>query len=390
MSFSMPQPRLPAALFLLTLCTPTVPLLAAPRAVALMRAPGGGLQPQAVVDGRGALHLIYFRGDPAGGDVFYVRKGPEAGAAFSGPLRVNSVSHSAIAIGAIRGPQIAVGQDDRVHVSWNGVGPKGANGYARLYVAYARLNDVGTAFEPQRNLLGAGEEVDGGGSVAADGRGHVYVTWHSSPPGGSEAAGAVFLARSGDGGRTFARARKISVRPTGQCGCCSMRAFVDRAGGLFVLYRAAGGGFDRDTTLLVSGDGGTTFRSTVLGRWKLGACPMSSFALAEAPSGVLGAWETAGQVYRAPLSGGAAQVPVAMPAPGTGERKYPAVASNTRGETLLAWVEGAGWGHGGSLAWQVYDKNGVAEGPTGRTTGVPTWSLISAATRPDGSFLLVY
>lgn len=390
MTISMTLPRFLAALLLLTFCALSAPILAAPQVVTLMRAPGGGLQPQAAVDGRGALHLIYFRGDPAGGDVFYVRKGPGTGAAFSAPLRVNSVARSAIAVGTIRGAQVAVGQDGRVHVSWNGVGPKGSNGYARLYVAYARLNDAGTAFEPQRNLLGAGEEVDGGGSVAADGRGHVYVTWHSSPRGGDEAAGAVFLARSGDGGRTFARARKISVRPTGQCGCCSMRAFVDRAGGIFVLYRAAGGGFDRDTTLLASGDGGTTFRSAVLGRWKLGACPMSTFALAEAPSGVIGAWETAGQVYRAPLSGGAAQAPPARPAPGSGERKYPAVASNARGETLLTWVEGAGWGHGGSLAWQVYDKDGSPKGPMGRADGVPTWSLISAVVRPDGSFLLVY
>ena len=32
--------------------------------------PNGGLQPQMVVDSSGVLHLIYFAGVPAGGDLF--------------------------------------------------------------------------------------------------------------------------------------------------------------------------------------------------------------------------------------------------------------------------------------------------------------------------------
>ncbi len=366
------------------------PLMAAPTAVTLMRTPHGGIQPQAAVDGRGVLHLIYFQGAPNHGDIFYVHKPLGTDSPFSAPLRVNSTPQSAIAIGTIRGAQLAVGENGRVHVSWNGVEAKGENGYARLSIAYARLNDAGTAFEAQRNLLGSGEEVDGGGSIAADPHGHVYVTWHSSPPGKDEAAGGIYLARSSDSGRTFTPGKKIDVQPTGQCGCCSMRAFVDHAGNLYVLYRAAGGNFDRDTTLLVSGDGGTTFRSTVLSKWKLGACPMSSFSLAEGSRSVLGAWETAGQVYRASLADDIARKPLPEPAPGTGSRKYPVVVSNAVGETLFAWVEGAGWGRGGSLAWQVYGKGGNLEGSVGHAEGVPIWSLITAVPRPDGSFLLIY
>src|SRR2546423_8964286 len=40
--------------------------------VALVRTPEKGVQPQAVMDGKGVLHLIYFRGEPGNGDVFYV------------------------------------------------------------------------------------------------------------------------------------------------------------------------------------------------------------------------------------------------------------------------------------------------------------------------------
>lgn len=377
-------------LLLATLVPLSVPLLAAPGAVTLLRTPNGGIQPQAIVDHQGVLHLIYFQGDPAHGDIFYVHKKLGADASFSTPIRVNSTPRSAIAIGTIRGAQIAVGENGRVHASWNGVGAKGTNGHSRLYVAYTRLNNARTAFEPQRNLLGSKEEVDGGGSVATDTHGHVYVTWHASPRGKDEAAGSVYLARSSDDGQTFARERKISVLPAGQCGCCSMRAFVDHSGALYVLYRAAGGNFNRDTTLLVSRDGGTTFRSAVLSKWKLGACPMSSFSLAEGGGGVVGAWETAEQVYRARLAADVTQVTAPKPAPGTGSRKYPVFIPNASGETLFAWVEGAGWQRGGSLVWQVYDKDGNPEGTPGRAEGVPVWSLITAVARPDGSFLLVY
>src|SRR4051812_21294759 len=75
--------------------------------VHLLQTPNGGIQPQAVVDARGMLHLIYYKGDPAGGDLFYVHR--EHGKdRFSEPLRVNSQPGSAIAMGTIRGGQLAV------------------------------------------------------------------------------------------------------------------------------------------------------------------------------------------------------------------------------------------------------------------------------------------
>src|SRR3954453_22125208 len=86
--------------------------------VNLVRTPTHGLQPQAVVDERGTLHLIYLAGEPSASDVFYVRR--DAGKKeFSPPLRVNSQPGSAIAPGTIRGAQIAIGKNGRVHVAWN-------------------------------------------------------------------------------------------------------------------------------------------------------------------------------------------------------------------------------------------------------------------------------
>ena len=105
-------------------CKPSLILLgavavfAAPP-IALVRVPHSGIQPQAVVDSRGILHLLYFTGDPKAGDLFYV-KSSDYGVTWSLPLRVNSKPRSAIAIGTIRGGQISAGKNGRMHVAWNG------------------------------------------------------------------------------------------------------------------------------------------------------------------------------------------------------------------------------------------------------------------------------
>ena len=52
------------------------------------------------------------------GDVFYVHSGD--GVRFSKPMRVNRHPKSAIAMGNIRGAQLAVGKGGRVHVAWMG------------------------------------------------------------------------------------------------------------------------------------------------------------------------------------------------------------------------------------------------------------------------------
>ena len=147
--------------------------------ITVERLPAGAMQPQAMTDAAGDVHLVWLRGDPKACDVFYEKRpGGRTNGAVA--LRVNSQPGSAIAIGTIRGANLALGRKGRIHVVWNGSSaaePKPSEGTPFLY---SRMNNRGDAFEPQRNLSGRTTQLDGGGSVAADNAGNVFALWHAS------------------------------------------------------------------------------------------------------------------------------------------------------------------------------------------------------------------
>jgi hypothetical protein len=356
-----------------------------PAKVTLMRVPEGGIQPHVAVDAKGGIHLLYYNGDPQHGDLYYVRS-HDGGKTFSRPLRVNSIADSAIALGNIRGGHLAIGKNGLVHVAWNG-----AQGGLQAPMLYTRLNDEGTVFEPQRNLIQRSYGLDGGGAVAADAAGNVYVLWHAPQP-GTEGEGnrRVWITRSCDDGKTFEPERPVYNRPTGACGCCGLNAFADRSGALYVLYRSATEMVHRDMYLLVSRDHGGTFQGQDISPWNVGYCVMSSEAFAESRGSVLAAWENEKQAYFARIGPDLRRI-TPQPAPGTAEnRKYPAVAVNAQGETVFVWTEDMGWKKGGRVAWQVYNKSGTPTADHGIVAGVPPWSLVAAFPLPDGTFSIVY
>jgi hypothetical protein len=87
--------------------------------VTLLRTPHEGIQPQTVLGRDGVLHMIYFQGRCRDGR-YRIRapRGRREGL-LSTDSR-NSEPESAVAIGAVRGPQIAVGRNGRVYVIWFG------------------------------------------------------------------------------------------------------------------------------------------------------------------------------------------------------------------------------------------------------------------------------
>ncbi len=354
--------------------------------VTLLRVPEGGLQPRAVVDQAGVVHVTYFGGDPMHGDVFYTRL---ANGRFAPAVRVNTQPGSSIATGNVRGPSLTLGRDRRVHIAWMGSDKAARSGDAAPML-YTRSNEDGT-FEPERNIHQNAGPIDGG-SVGADRDGRVYVAWHSELPGSKgEDTRRAWIARSSDDGATFAPEAPASPAGIGACGCCGTGTFVSSNATVYVLFRSARETRHRETVVLASTDHGVTFRSRSLQDWEISACPMSTFSLAEGGGAVAAAWETAGQVYWSRVDGTGTErtAPIAAPGP-AGGRKHPAIARNARGDTLLAWTEGMGWSRGGSLAWQVFDKTHAPIGGIGRADGVPAWSLVAAFAQADGTFTILY
>ncbi|MEX2639971.1 MAG: hypothetical protein WD266_04760, partial [Balneolales bacterium] len=359
--------------------------------IQVLRVPDNGIQPVVERDDHGTLHMIYFNGEPAAGNVFYRKK--ESGQDnFSEPVRVNSQSESVIAIGTVRGAHMSVTGDGRVHVAWMGsreAEPKGPGDAAPML--YTRLNETGNAFEEQRNIMQAAIGLDGGGTVAAGNDDMVYVVWHANPEKTGEEDRQVWMAKSADGGDTFDQEVAISNPETGVCGCCGIKATVDHAGEHAVIYRAATKLTGRDMYLLRSSGSGMSFSEQMLEPWKINACPMSTSSAFSEHDKFSVAWETNGQVSFASTKDATQQVDSLTRAPGDSRsRKHPAVAHNNREETILVWTEKMGWERGGTLHWQVFDVNLQPTSKSGRSDDVPVWSRPAVVTNENGDFTIFY
>ncbi|HWY86149.1 MAG TPA: hypothetical protein VNX28_05470, partial [Gemmataceae bacterium] len=384
-------------LIIVFLCNALIGLVSAranENEVIVIETPGRGIQPQAAVDAKGNLHLLYFQGEAKGGNLLYVRR--DVGqTTFSQPLRVNSQEGSAIAIGTIRGGHLALGKNGRVHVAWNGsmqALPK--NPITGTPMLYARLNDSGTDFEPQRNLMTKSAILDGGGSLAADREGNVYVAWHALGQDlvKGEDNRRVWVSVSGDNGKTFAAEKPAWKENTGACGCCGMRGFADREGNAYIVYRAASEKINRGMYLLRSPDRGQSFAGVRLDNWEIATCPMSSEAFAEGPNGIYTAWDNDEQIFFTRIQGGkiAVEKPKAVPGQDRNQ-KHPALAVNKMGDVIVVWTEGTGWNRGGALAWQVYDKAGKPTPLAGLRPGaIPVWGLPAVVAEADGRFTIFH
>ena len=346
--------------------------------VSFERVPEDGVQPQIASAADGTLHLVYLKGAQRGQDVRHASKQP--GGAWSKPRTVNSAPGSAIAMGTIRGAQIAIGKDNTLHIVWNGPGDHKRGIPAPLL--YTRSLDGGASFQPQRDLRADTQALDGGASIAAGRKGEVFIVWHGAPAGAEpgEINRRVFVLKSSDNGQSFAVPKMANADDPGVCACCSLKAFVTPTGELFTLYRAAREKSQRDVVLMMSRDGGETFEHRDVGRWAINACPMSSFSAVSNR----GAWEAEGKVFTALLDTSSEALAVSE-----SNTRHPALAVNARGETLVTWSIGTGWQRGGHLGWCVLDAEGKMTAQRGVKPGVPVWGFTAAYADGDG-FVVMY
>ncbi|HRI15366.1 MAG TPA: sialidase family protein [Verrucomicrobiota bacterium] len=367
-----------------------LPLLAGE--VRLERVPEQGLQPAAVTDARGRVHLIYLAGDPKSADIHYTTRSQPT-LPWSKPIVVNSQPGSAIAIGTVRGPRLALGENGRALVVWNGSSMAEAKADESAPLLFSRLSDDGASFETQRNLLGGTtRHLDGGAAVASNQKGLVWAVWHGAPKtpppeGDSETARGVYLAASSDDGKTFSEPRRIDTPHLGVCACCGLEAGFHGPQHASILYRSAENGNERGMVWLRSHDDGRSFSSQRLDRWNLSECPMTTTRFV--PGAPFAVWSRQGTIQLGHL--GENPSPRVTAVSGLGQRaNHPVAVQSTDGQMLVVWTEGTGWQRGGTLAWKVTKAGSAAEGRIKHVPGVPIWGLPAAAQESDGGFTIWY
>jgi hypothetical protein len=246
--------------------------------VQLEKIPFDGRRAKVVNDVKGNAHMVFNRM----GNMYYSKRSADE-FKFSEPIQVNTIDRSP-AIG-----ELAIGGDGTVHVLYHGNifyvrgKVKGLNRKVNArdiqYTFYSRLKPGSDQFEPQKEISQGAWGFDGGCTIAADGQGRVYAFFAGMKEQGKEADRKVYLRVSSDSGSSFADARAIDLGK-GVCMCCHLKAHVDEKGQLYLAYRVAPNGVDRDSFVLISDDQGQTFSSTPLDKWKLRACPGSAYSFA--------------------------------------------------------------------------------------------------------------
>lgn len=331
--------------------------------VRVVRTPGDGAVPDAEIGLDGTVHVAYVAGD----DVYYTRSTNE-GSTFLPSLRVNSQPGTAHPPGMFRGPDLALGESDTVHVIWY------ANAYQRKRpkeewgVYYSRLPRTADAFAPAANL---NHRPSDNYSIAADTRGRVAVFWMAE---------GLYLNESKDNGVTFAAIEK--VMPADSCECCASRAFIGSDGALFCAYRDKAGN-QRDMYLLTKRLQATEWTTTKASGtpWMINGCPMTGTYLARAGEGVAMAWETKGIVSFARFDANGRMTGKEITVPGDGG-KYPVVLVGLDGVACVSWKKSS------ALHWQLFAADGRALGESA-SQPTPNGHRHAGVVTKRGEFLLI-
>ena len=294
-----------------------------------MKAPEGGIQPQAVIDKSGPFTSSISRESRPGATSIYTRSSPPRCIRPASPRQQPA-------------RQCDCDRDDpgrptsprswrRIH-SRGTARMSGAEEPVRLDPhAYTRSDPGGRTFEPQRNLMRRTSRWTGEGQSRPT-RGNVFVAWHGRSEDSEPARRRrMWVARSTDDGATFSAEEPAFEEETGACGCCGTRTLAD----IMVVSTSSTApraeGTERDMYLLTSGDHGGPLRRPVIDPWKFNGCPMSS---APSPSVATTCWPP-GRRRRKPTLRGSTQSPEALFAgqtPGKCQRASTRPSRSTSGE----------------------------------------------------------
>lgn len=365
--------------------------------VRTVKLPYGGIRPQVAIDRAGVVHIVQANSKTRG-DLMYVKHTPGR-KQFSDPVNVLRE-----ASGMAASFNMTVGKDGRVHVftrpnpkyskkqmgveAYDAMFKSKARFFVLRYMLHSRLNDDGSAFEDETNIIGKTIGFEGAGAIVADqNSAKVYAFWPGQTEPGPEMGRDMYMAVSEDEGKNWSVPRKLDIDIEGNCRCCPIQAIMDAKGNMYVVYRnsvrTSPGSWDKDTFLMVSKDAGKSWSKTMVQKWEKCGCPGALFSMASGADGVYMGFSTRGTSSFAKI--GKSLKINAAPSSGKSSTR-PMVATNKNGDVLFCWVEVQ------DVVWQVYDRNGeaLAKGG-GRLNGVAAkWSNAAVVATASGDFVLYY
>jgi hypothetical protein len=346
--------------------------------VCSVKVPTGGISPDVTVGRSGAVYLVFGRD---GNAYFVVSK--DDGRSFSAPRRLNP-SPGTVLVGHERGPKIAVGKNEALHVIWMDAKSE------RL--EYTRSEARGEGFSPPRNLLDPKTHLDGA-TISADDSGEVRVSWLDArlpPDPDNPISLPIFTTVSRDNGVTFSPNAPLRANlPIRACSCCGLKSIRAPGGVVEMAYRGAYQNV-RDPFLARIPAGDETpalVRKIQEIGWRFNGCPMAGPSLyyARDSQEVWAAWMSDGEVYFAESGDeGRTFLPARKPpARKLQPRNHPLILVNTAGQVFLAWEEGL------EEHWQISDRAGkvLSSGDAGT---LPEKSKAAGFIDRSGNFCLVF
>ncbi len=350
-----------------------------------LRCPGGGRLPDAALDRDGALHLVYFAGAKAAGDLFYVHSEDE-GATFSEPVRINEEPGTVRGTGALTGGSIDVDGRRQAHVVWLTAGKEPTIRYARVKSGEVSLRQQ--LAEGHRGLDVAPEIVYG--------QGRAVVLWHSLAESKAEASEdepsrRLFLCDSEDFGETFSEPRMIDDERFGVSAGCTVSAVFAKRGTLYALYRTRNGK-DRHLRFVSTDDFGVNVESRFLDSLLSRKAQRTSTALSLGPSTPVVAWINDDRLAWSSMNKSGAIGPPVGPRRKELWRRSPAIAASTKRAVMLTWLEGKEKGKPKRIGWQAFDlmnKNNIDLGSFEGDLSMDTTPLVFVRPSDEG-FTILY
>lgn len=353
--------------------------------VNVIQAPIGSLVPDVVMDKNGILHMVYAENQNA----YYVNS-TNNGSSFSSPVKVNSSGSVEYKMGE-RGPKLSVGQDGVIHIAWMDHWSPGAKVYAR----YTRSTDGGRTFEEAQTVSGS-PGVDGV-TIAADGKKHVFIFWHTMVPNQKLIPEATWIhfVRSADNGLSFSADTNImcSNHSGLACSMCMTRARFGIDGKIYLAFRSAENNI-RDFFVLKGDVTGNIFKAIRVNNdnWDIKYCPMVGPELEIGDKGrQFCSFMFDNHVYWAISNPKCTLFKQHIATPLNEDNEvYPTAVSNHKGQVLFVWQVGAkSASESATVKWALYKTDGTFTGQQGMVGKTASRTKATAFVGSDDLFYIV-